>query len=81
MLKAVLISVSMLNGYHDTHLNGTQYSGLICDNQHKLHSAEMTLSITTQYGECRVLFIVMISYIMLNVNHVNVFPIQSIFVE
>jgi len=32
--------------HNDTQHNDTQHCGLICNNQHKRHSASMTLSIT-----------------------------------
>jgi hypothetical protein len=67
---------------HDTHLNDiqhndTQHKGFICDTQHKQHSAQMTLRITTMciechysnglHAECRVSFAVMLDVIMLSV--------------
>jgi hypothetical protein len=61
--------------HYDIQYYDTQQKGLICETQHKRHSAKMTLSILCiecHYAECHNLFNVTLSVIVLIVIMLNV---------
>ncbi len=50
--------------HNDTQHNGNQHKGLICDTQHKRHSARMKFCIECRDAECGNLFIIMLNVII-----------------
>jgi hypothetical protein len=66
---------SIFGGY-DTQHNDVQQNGLLCDAEHKSHSAEQLCIechyAKRHYADCRISFIVMLNVVMLSVIMLNV---------